>query len=252
MADEKVIEEKMEATRRQMDETRASLVAKIDTLESKVAETVQGATDTVDAVKQSVAGATDAVGATVESVKESVESTVDSVKQSMSATMETVTDYLDVSAHVDHHPWLMLGGAAALGYVGGCLLNPPTQSGSVSEWARASSKEGHANGHGSHGASRPHNGRGKKHEARPQTSWLQSLASKYQPELDKFKNMAVGTLMGAIHDWLAPKIPSNFKPHFEQVMNDITSKLGETQGAEQKPGSTPQPGFASEAHRFAG
>jgi ElaB/YqjD/DUF883 family membrane-anchored ribosome-binding protein len=66
--------------------------------------------------------ATTVVSATIESVKETVEETVDTVQEAVKGSVTSVKHALDVSAHVDRHPWLMLAGAVAFGYVCGSLL----------------------------------------------------------------------------------------------------------------------------------
>jgi ElaB/YqjD/DUF883 family membrane-anchored ribosome-binding protein len=90
-----------EVIRQQMEETRTSLAEKLETLEQQVVGTVQGATT--------------AVADTVESVKDAVQETVSTVQ-------ESVHDALDLSRHVERHPWAMVGGSVALGYLAGRLL----------------------------------------------------------------------------------------------------------------------------------
>jgi len=255
MPDEKLMQEQMDETRRQMGETRASLAAKLDTLESKVADTVQGATDTFESVKESVQGATDtfasvkeSVGNTVDSVKESVEETVQSVRDTFHETVTAVSDSLDISAHVARHPWPMLGGAVALGFLAGRLL--PVDESTPAETAAPPMEHGNGPSY----ASARHNGRGKKHEPRPapEPSWMQNLVTQFEPELDKFKYMAIGSLVNIVHDLVAPKVPESFRSQFTEVMNDITQKLTSPEPSAQAPAGKKRQDFSSEAHRFAG
>src|SRR5437016_3392042 len=95
--------------RLQMQETRSDLVEKLETLENRVTSTV--------------AEAQAAVADTVENVKE----TVAAVKGSVRDTVDSLKSACDVSGQVERHPWLSMGGALALGYVGGRLLHQPAR-----------------------------------------------------------------------------------------------------------------------------
>ena len=53
----------------------------------------------------------------------SVEGTVASVKETMQASVDTVKESLDLKGRVERHPWAMLGGAVATGFLGGWLLS---------------------------------------------------------------------------------------------------------------------------------
>ena len=105
-----------EAIRRQMEETRTSLQEKLETLENQVKETVEEATEAVNETVQTVK---EVVQGTVETVKESVET----VKGSVENTVETVKQTFDLRRQVCEHPWPMFLGAAAVGFVGGKLLD---------------------------------------------------------------------------------------------------------------------------------
>src|SRR5579859_1541072 len=86
-----------EITRADLDETRASLSEKLETLEQQVVHSVHGATN--------------AVNETVESVKDAVHDTVAKVRET-----------LDIPLQVKQRPWGMVGGSIALGFLGGYLL----------------------------------------------------------------------------------------------------------------------------------
>lgn len=87
-----------EVTRSQMEGTRAALSEKLETLEQRMVATVHGAAD--------------AVAQTVDNVKDAVHETVDNVKGTF-----------DLRRQVERHPWAMVGGSIALGFVGGMLLH---------------------------------------------------------------------------------------------------------------------------------
>src|SRR5262245_48335249 len=96
-----------EVIRQQMEGTRTALAEKLGKLEAEVTGKVQQATS-------SVAETVENVSETVDSVKETVEGTVDAVKHTF-----------DLEWHARHHPWLLLGGAVFLGFVGGRMLAGP-------------------------------------------------------------------------------------------------------------------------------
>lgn len=97
-----------EVIRQQVEETKLQLVEKLDTLEQHVADTVQSAGS--------------AVNATVETVHETVESVTGAVHE----TVKSIGSALDVRGHVQAHPWLVVGGAAALGFfMARRLARPP-------------------------------------------------------------------------------------------------------------------------------
>src|SRR2546421_7432883 len=95
-----------------MHQTRQSLADKVAALENQVVGTVQSATC---AVQETVESVTSAVQDTVCTVKETVEGSVSSVS-------EGVMHAFDIRHHVDQNPWLMVGGAAAAGFVTGLLV----------------------------------------------------------------------------------------------------------------------------------
>jgi ElaB/YqjD/DUF883 family membrane-anchored ribosome-binding protein len=196
-----------EVIRQQMEETRASLTEKLETLEQQVVDTVQGATT--------------AVTETVESVKEAVQETVETVKDTFQGTVETVKDTFDLRRQVDQHPWLMVGGAAALGYAAGSLL-PRAETGRRDFRHHASLL--HSNGgvrrHAADEAIPPP-------QARPaEPSRLSSLAGTFGPEIDRLKGLAIGALMGLVRDMVARSAPPSLSSQLTDVMNDFTLKLG--------------------------
>jgi len=234
MADEKIIQDQMELTKRQMEETRESLAAKLDTLESKVVQTVEGATQAVNTVKSTVEN-------TVETVKDTVEGTVSGIRESVQDTVDSVKGVFDLKAHVCQHPWMMLGGSMAVGFLGGMLFPASEEHAPEAAMAKSSHSNGHGNGHGPKTA--------KRHErsAPPEHGWLHSLIEKVEPEIDLIKNMAIGTLVTMAEGWLAPSIPKVIQPQFREMMEDISQKL--TSSPERTSAST---GKKSEASRFSG
>ena len=130
-----------EIIEQQMAETRHALTDKLGQLEQSVANTVSGAAETVDHMREAVTG------------------TVQSVTNSVRDTVESVTDALDVTKQVERHPWGMVAGATAVGFVGGCLLysqssRDETQSRQASQARQPTIKPSKAgNGKDGHGYS---------------------------------------------------------------------------------------------------
>jgi hypothetical protein len=54
---------------------------------------------------------------------------------------------------------------------------------------------------------------------------LGGLVQRFEPEIDKFKEMAIGFLAGMIRDWVKQAVPA-FQQQIDAVMNSATTKLG--------------------------
>jgi len=260
MADEKIIQDEMEVTKRQMEETRASLAAKLDTLESKVTETVQGATDAVNTVKSTVESTVETVKESVEDtvsgIRDTVQGTVSGFKESVQDTVQSVKSAFDLEAHYQQHPWLMIGGSVALGFVGGMILHPAPSAPAASELPRTTGFGGSlntGNTTSSPTAGNGHGHRSKKHDsqrsASKESGWIHSLMAQVSPEIDMLKNMAVSSLLNMAEEWITPNIPPAIKPQFKEMMGDITTKLTGSPPKEHETASK-APGF-SEERRFA-
>ena len=88
-----------EVIRQQMEETKSQLSEKLVSLESQVSETVQS-TGTV-------------VNATVGAVQDTVEAVTGAVQDAV----QSVSNVFDLKRQFERNPWLVLGGAAVLGYL---------------------------------------------------------------------------------------------------------------------------------------
>jgi hypothetical protein len=194
-----------------MEETRASLTEKLETLECQMTETVQGAKD--------------AVTNTVQGTKDAVNDTVTTVKDAVHDAVETVKDSLDVRAQVDRHPWVMFGASIAAGYVGARLLDRlefPANGERRSDSFRPIASESRE----PEFAEARFHGNGEEARAGRGPSRLSSLARQFEPEIAKLKGLALGAAMGLVRDVVAGSVPPQMQPQVSEVLNSITVKLG--------------------------
>jgi ElaB/YqjD/DUF883 family membrane-anchored ribosome-binding protein len=196
-------EQDPEMIRRQMEAQRAALADKLETLENKIVQTVEGARE--------------AVAETVQTVKETVQSSVETVKESVTSSVETVKETFDLPRQVQRHPWPMFGGAVAFGFAAGWLLNRAvggTGGGRSSEsWTYAS---------------RPTTLPPSPPPPAPSSgeAWAQSLAQTFSPELHKLKGLAVGAALSVVRDLVSQAVPDKLRPQVSELMDNVTTKLG--------------------------
>lgn len=233
----------------QMEESRESLAHKIELLEGKVTETVENATATVQEatanVLETVQNATASVSETVGNVTDAVQGTVETVRTSLYDGVESVKDAFDVSHQVDKHPWLMLLGAAVVGYVGATLLqpspsrrlrsngygedhyrslsSPPYEQTSLRAVNTATSMGQYAANDSSLGVVK---GAAKAVKEPAQASWMTMLGESFGPELQKLKGLAIGTAIGAVRESILQSAPEAMKKPLAEVIDDVTEKLG--------------------------
>lgn len=205
------MENEPEVTREQMDETRTALSEKMETLEQKVVDTMQGATD--------------AVAETVENVKDAVHDTVENVK-----------DTFNLQLQVKRHPWGMVAGSIAVGYLGGYVL-----SRSRSERPRANGWSPPASP-GSPRITKQQNGAVKGHRSVEEASrkkpvqevsqspsepgWLSGVNKLFGTEITKLKGLVIGTVLSVVRDLITQSVSEPLKPQVAEVMDNITVKLG--------------------------
>jgi ElaB/YqjD/DUF883 family membrane-anchored ribosome-binding protein len=190
-----------EVIKDQMEETRTSLSEKLETLEQRVAQTVDDAASTVQE--------------TVENVKE----TVSSVKEAFS-----------ISRQVQEHPWLMIGGSAALGFVAGRLLvslserrdEVPRVAPSGTDWSELSRDLGGRD----LGASRRLPEFERPSAQQQEESWLSQVQDRFGPEIDRLKGLAIGALFSTVREVVTRSMSSDVAQPISEVVDGITTKLG--------------------------
>ncbi len=205
------MENETDVTRAQMDETRASMSEKMETLEHQIVDTVQGAAE--------------AVAQTVDNVKD--------VNDAVHETVENVKDAFDLRLQVKRHPWAMLGGSIAVGCLGGYLLfrrgvtqpkatgwNQPTAP------ARFPISE-RQNGIGEETCFQKE-ATGTKLVApiASDSGWMGELLQRFGPEIDKVKGVAIGMVVGVARDIITQSAPDLLKAGLADVIDGVTVKIG--------------------------
>jgi len=86
---------------------------KIEMIEDRVNETMEGTKTTIDNVMHKVKD----VQGTIEDAKSTVDNLLDTIKQTMEETMERVKSTASLIEQVDQNPWIMFGSAILTGYI---------------------------------------------------------------------------------------------------------------------------------------
>jgi len=182
-----------DVVRQQIDETRKALQAKLKALE-------------------------DHVRTTVSSVAERVQHTRAAVEQTAASVRRT----FDLGYQMNERPWAMLGGCFVAGVMAGYVLAEQrpriSRSSTISRGGVAYRGREESEATAAVEALASSSG----------VSLLTRLAEPFAPELQKVKGLAVGVILGAIRDVLKDSIPANLAPHFEEILNNVTTKLGGT------------------------
>ena len=228
------MDDEPEVIRQQMKTTRSDLTQKIEALENQVVGTVQS---TTQAVTDTVASVKEAVQKTVSSVKDTVSGTVSAVKDTVGETVESVKEALDLRGYVRKYPWASFGTAVAAGYVGGLLLGGGRRAeGDRITEMRSRGEPAVSYGRGGYDRFARASRRDLEEEARSSSftaspahatpTWMSQLASKFEPELNKLKGLALGTVFGLVRNWVAESSPPEVGSRISQVIDDFTRKLG--------------------------
>lgn len=144
----------------EMQGTRKSMSHKVDRLESEVGHKVEQATE--------------AVSDAYESVKDTVSDTIGAVKQTF-----------DLNYQAEHHPWLLVGGAVAVGFLGHCLLVPSSQ--------RSRNRQ-----HFRHAPPRPSTQRPEPASQHPGEESSGGMWNQIGEGIDYVKNLGISTAVGVL------------------------------------------------------
>jgi ElaB/YqjD/DUF883 family membrane-anchored ribosome-binding protein len=197
-----------ELIKQQMDQTRLSLVEKLETLENKVFGAVHDTTGTISSTVQQF-------GSTMRETTRDVGATV-------REAVSSARDALNVSRQMHEHPWLMLGGSVFAGYVGGLLLDN-LERGHVPSLPSVPAAPERLLPRDSEVRQRAESERVSR---RTGSSFLKALVETFAPELDKLKRAALGTALGLVRDRVGESVPAHLKENFTELMDRVTQKLG--------------------------
>jgi len=193
-----------EVIKQQMEQTRSALAEKLETLEEHVASKVR---TTADAVTE-----------TVEAVKGAVEETVHSVSESVENVKETVKETFDLNRQMEEHPWLLLGGGVAVGYLGCRLLesrlDEAAEAVASAPATPAAPRRAHGNGHPRRAA-----------ERQERSTW-DKLAESFGPTIEKLQGLALGAAAGLVGNMVLESVPEAMRGDLEQVIEELTHALG--------------------------
>lgn len=207
-----------EVIRQEMCATRTRLTERLEALERQMLGDVHAVTDAVNETVANVKGAVhDTVG--------TVCGAASSLRQSLGETVAGVKETLDVERHVAQHPWLMVGGAVAAGFVTARLLSriappPPRPGPAVMTFAAPLPAPAPAP------PPSPPESAVAPARAPREPGLVASCLQTFQPELHKLKGLAIGTLFGVLKDCLRQSVPETLQPQLAEVVDDVTTKLG--------------------------
>lgn len=244
--------ENTEVIKEQMADTRHSLSAKLETLEDKVVQTVQEATNAVSGTVESVK---EAVGNTVESVKDvvgrtvgSVRSAVDSTVRTMDATVKNMQESVDVPLQVQRHPWLMFGGAVATGFVLERLCETDMAQRILT--GEAFSSNGH-NGHEELMNRSRFESRAQEEEpaesqkASGGSGIMSGVTSLLGKHLGKVQGLALGALFGVLRNVVSNSLSPDLSGTVADIVDDFTRDMGGQ--VLPRPAAKHDPGFAAKS-----
>jgi len=205
-----------------IEDTRAAMTEKLDILEARVRETVEGAQssveDIVENVKDMVDTTVEAVRQGVEGAQSTVEEIVETVKETVGDTVETVKRTFDVQYQVDQHPWLMVGGATLAGYLlgrwGGGRTSPAYSTNDSAYPAAGTTADMFAS-HTKHDCLPPSDSESSVHP-QLQQGMGSSVLEQLQDEIAIIKVAAVEALIGTIREMVKQAVPT-LAPHIERA-----------------------------------
>jgi len=219
------MDREQEIIHHQMEETRSDLTDKLAKLENQVGGTVQAATDvvqntteavtgTVETVKETVENVTEKLHETVADVTDSVQQAVETVKESVDETVKSFAETLNLKLQCERHPWLVFGGAVAVGCVGTMLLSgsrqPESRSSSLSSFTTPPREEPQR----------------ETSSASSTTSTLGQTTSWLWDHLKGIRSLALGALMGTARDLVIQALPESVKEKVVEEVDNLTKSFG--------------------------
>lgn len=248
------MEQKMTTHEPNNEDTRTSMTEKMELLEDRVRETIEGTRSAVEHIVGNVKGTVEeTVGAmkgTVDEAKSTVGNLVETVKDTMDNTVTKVQQSFDLQYQVSHRPWVTFGGAVLAGYFVGTWTHQGSRrqrlygnqehqyddddnlyaAAVMSGGATVEDLDKHKNPQREGYAYPPHvSSTAQKHIgniAQEQSSpKKQTMGGQFQEEWNILRDVALGTLMGTIRAMVRQQMPT-FAPHIEKILNRTSAKLG--------------------------
>ena len=220
------MENEPEVIRDQMQDTRTALAEKLEALQQSVAQTVENTTRPVVETVQSV---TEATKETVSTVKDTVSQIADTVSGSVEKTVSTVKDTFDLTKHVDQHPWLMVGGSAAVGFLVGRMLpsGPPLSHWTGSSGDRVAQRMADSPTNPRHETS-GHNGHSssQKEQISGGHGLLDGLFDTFRDQIQGLEGLAVAAAIGLVRDMVKQNVQGDIGSRLGEWMDGLTQKLG--------------------------
>lgn len=184
--------EQTQQIRKQMANTRCSISEKLDLLERRVVDTVEGATNAVN-------------------------DTVDTVKTSLRDSVHSIQSGLDPVRQADQHPWTTFAVCLGAGYAAGRLLEGRAEPRSAvidqpAAWPHPSPSAEAAN----HAA----------HRQGAASAFMRNIVEPLEPDLRRLKQMGIGMLFGIVRDFLHEVAPEPVRERVNEVADDVTRRMG--------------------------
>jgi len=235
-------------------ETSPSMTDKMELLEDRVRETVEGTRSAVEHIVDNVKGTVDeTVGvmkATVNEAKSTVDNLVENVKDTTDSAVTRVRQSFDLQYQVAHRPWVTFGGAVVAGYFIGAWTNRGSRrqrqyrdqehqygdddnlyaaavmSGGATvedlDQRKNHQKDGYAYPPHLSSAAQKHAGNTAQEQSSRQRK---IMGGRFQEEWNILRDVALGTLMGTIRTMVRQQMPT-FAPHLEKILNRTSARLG--------------------------
>jgi len=229
-----------EVIQQDLEQTRHALAEKLEQIGTKISGTVETVSDTVNSVTETVGNVTESLEDTVQAVADSVSGTVESVKDTVAAvgekaseTVEAVKEAFNVSDQVRQRPWLWVGGSVATGFILGKIFGPRRERHTPEAWTfirgggypkenEPPAETGRTNGRSY--ASETTTNEPESHSGA--SAILGNITQHFGPELNKLKELALGTLFGVARDVIAKSVPQSLHEQVTHLFNDVTEKAG--------------------------
>jgi hypothetical protein len=186
---------------REIDQTKADLVDKLEALENQVMGTVQSASN--------------AVSETVDAVKDSVHTVVEKVK--------SAGEFFNVRRQAQHHPWAVFGTSVLAGCMTAYFLGGGRKGKSDSEILERMGQRYTESSRGTTpllATSQP-----ERPQSQPEPK-EEKARGWFREELDSFFGLAVGSVMGLLRDVAVQELPEAIGHNLAQEMDKLTAHLG--------------------------